>query len=693
MLKRMFAYFTVLSYLIVGTVAIRMYMPEMKTVEISSSYFNLFSNTEEKEVSLIPTAAPVIAFQKIKFPVEKKVVKVAKAVFKLPPPRLITKSSVVAFEFKSPTRNELPFHDPIVLTPVQTTTELNTNIVSVYREFKYEAIAEAVKPVEDSVSTKLAASESPTAEPEFFEYPEVKEEKKTEETPAIVAASEVTQEKVETVEPTESDEKVASPNTAVEEISVNELVTFDYSKAQQDVEKKVIPQVSVVTTQNLAAAAAPQKTNPPQMTMTHPKNNRVTTQQPVQLPPSPLKENKENQEDGGNEKGLLLPKTYHNKLTIQITGTNLNEQRSETGFEVRFQDDHSEVFQDYNSGTVQYEQILSAPKMTRSAVILKRGYAPTNIDLILEEGRPDFSVPLIEEGKFNELLAPYESRGPMGAVLVELEDGVETAFLDVPYSQVIKLDEDMRVTDDKEPSYQLFVGVKAGNSLLSYRDSRGLEISKIIHIHERELTFDMNIFEDVDSEVVSIKEEDLLSKEKAPLILTTEQIRHFASNRAIKKVNNHTYKTDFEKTLLGARKYLELGHLPESIFVGYKDSKTLDVPSENLIQYVLSKFENSKLGQRCLVQINLPKKAVDVKVGTESAGESLVAYTQVLDTDGRFYDSVSKKSRKILVVGENQGSSDYSKDSKINIKITYEDDTVQYLGSYCSPNTYLVEQL
>lgn len=70
-----------------------------------------------------------------------------------------------------------------------------------------------------------------------------------------------------------------------------------------------------------------------------------------------------------------------------------------------------------------------------------------------------------------------------------------------------------------------------------------------------------------------------------------------------------------------------------------------------------------------------------------------MTYTQVLDNDGKFYDNLSDKTQKIIVVGESEGPEQISPDAKINIKIQYQDGSVQFLNSYCSPNTYLVEQL
>jgi hypothetical protein len=69
-----------------------------------------------------------------------------------------------------------------------------------------------------------------------------------------------------------------------------------------------------------------------------------------------------------------------------------------------------------------------------------------------------------------------------------------------------------------------------------------------------------------------------------------------------------------------------------------KDNKTLSIPSESFMRYVLSNFEGGNLGNRCLVQVNLTKKISKVDIGSESVGSNLATYTQMLDTDGKFYD-------------------------------------------------------
>ena len=678
MLSRLFTYLTLFMYLTVGVVVVRVYMPETTTVEISTSYFKYFSKTEFKASEAELMAAPEMQFAEIKFPEEKKIV-VKKASVK----KVVAKAQPVKMETVS--KYELPFHEAVVLAPVVMKQELPSNLIALYNEFKYEMIASTPVLEVDEVTTKLASD----VEPEFFEYPVEKVE--VADVP-VQPAKEVEEVRVEAPVTQESTnpqiannvEEVNNVDKAVEEVAVDELITFDYSQASQDLKEEKVQAAVAVTTQpvvnksiqSLAASVVAKSKKLP-------KKTPVTTQE----------ENALTDASHGFMSASNESQGYTNRVTIQITGTDLKTTQQEVGFEVRPQDDLGETFSDYNNGDVVLDQVLAQPKMTRAITVLKRGFVPTNTDLILEEGSSEISLPLIDEATFNELLAPFESRGPIGSVLVELEDGVESASLDVPYSRVLKLDENMKVTEDSVFSYQLFVGVKAGNALLSYKSDDGEVTSKIIHIHEHELTFETNFFEEVENEKFSLVEEDLLSKDKTPLIISSELVRQFATDKTAKKINDHTYKTHFNKTLLGGRKYLELGHQEEPVFVGFKEATKLEVPSENFMRYILSKFEGNKLGNRCLIQVNLSKKALRVDISPESAGQSLQTYTQVLDTDGKFYESVGEKSMKVIIVGENQGSSDYSQDGKINVKVHYQDGSVQFLGSYCSPNTYLVEQL
>jgi hypothetical protein len=666
MLTRMFASLTLCLYLAVGWVGVRVFLPKTTTLEISTAHLSLFSDYSVNKGETEVLESPKLVFQEVKVLAVRPTI--AKRIH-LIKERIIVRSNPLIFNYKEVLPHELPFNEPVTLAPVYRAEELSTNLLASYKDIKVEMVAEAPVVV-DEVQTKMAASDSA---PEFFEYPNETGKKaepvKTEEDKTV---------NTEVVE-TKKIDSITS-EAVHEEVELQDLIAFDYSKAENDLKEKTIPTMTMVTSQNDGSENA--------TTLLDVGGDSIKKKEFQSLPKKDVNSQKNNLVSD-----FIKHPQFKNHVSIQIVGTDLKTTANEVGFEVRPQDDLSESHFDYNNGVINIQTDLSEPKMTRSVAILKRGFTPTNTEIILEEGASEVTIPLLNEETFNELIAPYEVRGPIGAVLVELDDETETATLDVPYSKVLKLNEKMQVVEGDHFSYQMFIGVKVGNALLSYRLNKGQTTAKIIHIHEREVTFESNFFEKVSSENLNLFEEDVLSKDKMPLITSAENIKLFASDKTSKKINDHSYRVSFDQIQLGSRKYLELNHLDEPIFVGYKDATSINVPSESFIRNILSKTEKAGMGNRCLIQVNLTRKATRVDVGTESAGESLRTYSQMLDSDGKFYDTLGPKSEKIIIVGENQENGPAVSDSKINLKITYEDNSIQYFGTYCSSNTYLVEQL
>ena len=671
-----------LSYLAVGSVAVRVLFSASENYAIKLPNFARLVTAVELPIEEMTLSAPELAFSEIS-PAEepKRIVKVAepKVVEQKIAETVIVEEDILQLaveQLVAVHESELPFQETISLKPVYMKEELETNLLASYQEFEFKESLVAETPsepvVRDEVSTEQASLVD--AEPEFFEYEAPVEE-------VAVAAKATTPAETDVItndlkndysknpatnaalKPKQKTDVASTLNTQTVLSSVgysNQAPTtpqlaFDYSKATKDINqaKRTVAQNKPgVNSQKGSPYKSAQKSNMP--------NSKVS---------------------------------YSMGIEIRANGTDMKRFEDVNGFEIRFQDDQSESFADYGSGRVQIEEVLSQPKMTRSLVILKRGYIPTNSDVILEEGDRVVSIPLIEEDAFNKMTHPFQGKFPVGALLVELDDEAELAQIDVPFGKVITLDGNFKKTKKNDFRYQLFVGVKAGNALITYRKFDGESVSRIIHVHEHELTFEANYFERTLDGKVRLFENDLLGKESSPLIVSTESVKAFMKDASAKKINSHTYKMNFGTGHLGGRRYVELLHQSEPIFMGLRENINLQVPSESFMRHVLSRFEDAKLGNRCLVQINLAKKAMDVKVGAESVASSLMMQTQMLDSDGKFYDSLSEKTEKVMIVGESHASGNISSDAKINVKITHEDGTVHYLSSYCSPNTYLVEQL
>jgi hypothetical protein len=696
----MFALITLISYLVLGTVVARFATPEHTQFSFSSNYLSAFTSTEISSEIPLKLNAPEISFAEIKIPVEKKIIANV-----LPKP-IIKKAVVAAVVVENQlkdvvvAKNELPFQETVELHAVVINSELETNLISYFKEAPSDSTM-MVASVEDRVSTTQAVAEE--AEPEFFEYPVEAVAKKD------VPAKEVkpTEEKIVTeVIQDNSDEEVsvsdiATPmaaSTVNEEVSLDDdLIAFDYSKANADLKATSTEVKAPVTTQLTGATYLAPVTTSTVVTpiptiaaaTTHhsspvspyvPKGTTITEKE---LPeePSTAKEpaQKPQEEERANEV----------EVTIQASGTNLKAVEKLNNFRIRFQDDSSELG-DTGAGDIVVKAALSSTtKTTRSILVLKPGFIPTSTDLILSNDFYDLSVPMIEEETFNNEIHNFEGSGPVGAVLVELDDETELAQLDVPFGKVILLDGDMRITDREDFRYQLFMGVKAGNALLTYKTQKNAQVQKIIHVHEREVTFDSNFFEEVKSNNVKIFEEDLMARENSPLITGAGDIRIFATQKTATKVSNNIYKLDFDRSHLGGRRYLELNHQGETVFAGFRGTSSITMPSQNLRKYI----ESYKTAGSCLVQVNLKKKVLNVDIGSESVESSLMTSVQMLDSDGKFYDSVSEKTRKVIIVGEGQGANGVSRDGKINVKVEYVDGTSDYLSTFCSPDTYLVEQL
>ena len=90
------------------------------------------------------------------------------------------------------------------------------------------------------------------------------------------------------------------------------------------------------------------------------------------------------------------------------------------------------------------------------------------------------------------------------------------------------------------------------------------------------------------------------------------------------------------------------------------------------------------LKDRCLVQINLSKDVKEIKAnGKNRSGEMLIE-TSFLDSDGEF-SRESDLAKNAFLVGDLEG--------QFSVRLDYTDGTTEFLKTFCSEGTYLVEQL
>lgn len=678
--RRILTYVTLVSCLVVGTLVVRSFQTTTAEISLPLPAIEFLVSHTEMPKAEASAELEEITFAQMEFaaPEEVKPVKriarqKAPVPVKTPAPQLVSRSLE---------KFELPFNEPVQLNAVYFDGNLPIDLFASYKPFSMveEVMVAKDETVVDEVKTAQAQVAEVDADPLFFEYEEISDAKevptKTEEVTKVAQVEE------HVLLPT--DEMKNQPEIPVsEEVSLFELISGsapEKNEAAKNADSLMAGTlVAPVTTQKKSETPKWQVT---QKSKKVSKQKSVTTQNAV---------TSENDDRGPEYSSLMGPASSLN--VIRSVGTNLNGYEALKNFEVRFHDNFSEMQSDYGSGEISLTQALSLNISSRSVRLLKPGFIPTNGEALLELSGSGLTIPMIVEDTFNELQGPYEASGPIGAVLVRLDEESELAQLDVPFVKVLTLDENLRVTTKDNHQYQLFVGVQAGNALLTYKRFDGQDVSKVIHVHEREVTFDYNLFEINHLNQISLYEDDLLSKEKAPLVVSSHQVKQFATGKNSRKTKNNTFVIDSKFNAMGGRQYLELTHQSEPVFVGIRNNSKVNVPSENLMRFLLSKFENSKLGNRCLIQVNLSKKVAGVEVGTQSVDDTLQTYVQMLDSDGRFYDSPSEKTIKLIVLGESHADAKLSPDGVVNFKLTYSDGTQEFLSSYCSPNSYMVEQL
>lgn len=546
--------------------------------------------------------------------------------------------------------------EAIVAAPIEATNLLaladqyslpQETMVAAVKEEKKETIP-APPVVEDIVKTSQAASVD--AEPEFFTYEAKPVEKE-------VAAPVVAEKTPEYSLPDDIQVAEAQPETTQKDLAQAEdedLITFSYTGAQPE--------------KQLARPAA---------TIAKSNSKPVDTHKPA---PAPVEEAEE-------EQGFV---SSHVNVVIAPLSVSTQVQRLRH-FELRAQDDGNTILQDNGSGEVAIQETSVSAHGSRSFVLLQRDHIPTHIDVPMAAG-VKLEVPAMERSFF----AQYEVRPgqvPVGHVLVELDDETESISVDGIKPRMTRLTDQFKKTTDSDYRYVMLSGVEVGNRLLTSVRSDGRKSQRIIHVHEEEMTFDANLYGQSGDLVLSLSEEGMLSRSRHDLVISGEHVSMTFGGERAQKISPANYKLRAPPLLLGSRHYVTLTHQKEEIFVGVEKSTEVEVPSEDLIREVIRKFGLEGHAAACLIQVNLDRPAKRYEVLAESHGQSHVSYGLVLDKDGQFYESLGESSRRLFIMSENQGGEEAARNAKINIRIEYQDGSKRNFASFCSPNTYLVEQL
>jgi hypothetical protein len=384
-------------------------------------------------------------------------------------------------------------------------------------------------------------------------------------------------------------------------------------------------------------------------------------------------------------------KPVRSSLKINVDSIELNKRitKKQSNFDIRFNDDINEVYSDHGTGSVILKTKLNIPMSVRAANIVLRGHLPTNVDFVFEDDAFEVDVPLIESYSIEKLMSNKGLTGRGGFILVQLDSAQVTdkVEIDAAFEGKLYLDSKFRDVDpgNSDYAYIMFAGVNPGNTLLTYTTKDREIASKIVFVSESEIYFDTNEYIRKTIDSFELYENHLLGQENVELMIPNDAINILASNKTTKKLSINKYQYQNLIFPLGTRQYSELRHLNDSIYLGRWNNEVVELPSEDYMNFVLNKFKLQRIGSQCVVQVNFSKNVNSYQVTGRSKRGYMRVDSQVLDVDGQLYEEMSEKTKKLFLVGEEQGI--------INLKISYLDGSFDYLQTYCSEDTYLVEQL
>src|SRR5690606_753962 len=123
------------------------------------------------------------------------------------------------------------------------------------------------------------------------------------------------------------------------------------------------------------------------------------------------------------------------------------------------------------------------------------------------------------------------------------------------------------------------------------------------------------------------------------------------------------------------------------------------VPDNDYIAQIYNVHHISDLNSMCLIQLNLSLNPTEVKIEGRSP-RGMNTQVSYLDSEGNFYEVPGGLTRNIFILGQlgqninnNQQNQRSDNEGVINLKIKYDNGLTDFVQSYCSENTYFVEQL
>ena len=373
-------------------------------------------------------------------------------------------------------------------------------------------------------------------------------------------------------------------------------------------------------------------------------------------------------------------------FTVKAREINLSTQKSRQAFGFEFVPDYdrAERMDDQASGEIKLGYSLSGDVATMTGVVQAHGLIPTRVELnLLTKG---MNIPLLSEVGIQKFLSKKQTEVTGNLLMVAVDPSITDVEIDSDYQYKLFFSDKFKMLETKEnASYILFLGVKTGNTLLRYLLENKESAQKIVYVGDGEMYFEDPDFVSTQREIYTFTTRSLLGKKVKELNINGTDVSFFGTKVTAKKKALNAYEIKVPELVDNSRKYLEFKHTGSSLFVGTKNTKDIEIPGNDFIARVMQANQLSELGERCMVQLNLTKDIRDIKVSGKNRSGEMFAETSFLDNDGNFSRDNSELAEKVFVTGDLEGI--------FSVRLDYADGSTDFLKTFCSEGSYLIEQL
>lgn len=374
------------------------------------------------------------------------------------------------------------------------------------------------------------------------------------------------------------------------------------------------------------------------------------------------------------------------EFSIKAKEINLNTQkvRQSFGFEFVPDYDRAERTDDQTSGEIKLGYSLSGDVSTQTGVVQGQGLIATRVELnLIKKG---INVPLFNEESIQKFLQKKGLEITGNLLMVAIDPSIMDIELDSEYQAKLFFSDKFKLVESQEnASYMLFLGVKNGNVLMRYLLSNKESAQKIVYVGDGEMYFEDPDFVNTQRELYTFNTRSLLGRKVKELNINGSDITFFGTKTFAKKKTLNSYEMKVPELVENSRKYLEFKHMGTSLFVGTQSATEIEIPGQDFIGRVLQANQLSELGERCMVQVNLTKDLRDIKVSGKNRTGEMFTETSFLDNDGNFSRDNSELAEKVFISGDLEGI--------FNVRLDYTDGSTDFLKTFCSEGSYLIEQL